>query len=110
MKKDVSRENEREQERMTNMLIEKSVMIPMRDGVRLATDIYHPAGEGRYPVLLVRLPYNKDQSMIVQENIDTSRAVQAGYIVVIQDCRGRFASEGEFTQVVNEANDGVDTV
>jgi putative CocE/NonD family hydrolase len=68
----------------------------MRDGVKLATDIYRPSSARRYPVILVRLPYNKDQSMIVQENIDTSRAVQAGYIVVIQDCRGRFASEGRF--------------
>ncbi len=93
-----------------NMMIEKSVMVPMRDGVRLATDIYHPTEEGRYPALLVRLPYNKDQSVIVQANIDTSRAAQAGYVVVIQDCRGRFASEGEFTPVVNEASDGADTV
>ena len=93
-----------------NIVIEKNVMVPMRDGVRLATDIYHPAEEGRFPTLLVRLPYNKDMPMMVQENIDTSRAVQAGYVVVIQDCRGRFASEGEFTPVVNEASDGADTV
>jgi putative CocE/NonD family hydrolase len=110
MQEGFSRESEIEQETMTNMMIEKSVMVPMRDGVRLATDIYHPAEEGRYPALLVRLPYNKDQSMIVQANIDTSRAAQAGYVVVIQDCRGRFASEGEFTPIVNEANDGADTV
>jgi hypothetical protein len=95
---------------MMNIVIEKNVMVPMRDGVRLATDIYHPAEEGRFPVLLVRLPYNKDMPMMVQGNIDTSRAVQAGYVVVIQDCRGRFASEGEFTPVVNEASDGADTV
>lgn len=93
-----------------NILIEKNVMVPMRDDVQLATDIYHPAEEGRFPVLLMRLPYNKDMSLMVQGNIDTSRAVQAGYVVVIQDCRGRFASEGEFTPVVNEANDGADTV
>ena len=93
-----------------NILIEKNVMVPMRDGVKLATDVYRPASVGRYPVLLSRLPYNKELPMMVQVNIDTSRAVQADYVVVIQDCRGRFASEGEFTPLVNEASDGVDTV
>jgi uncharacterized protein len=92
---------------MMSIVMEKNVMVPMRDGVQLATDIYHPAEKGRFPVLLVRLPYNKDMP---QGDIDTSRALQAGYVVVIQDCRGRFASEGEFTPVVNEANDGADTV
>jgi hypothetical protein len=46
----------------------------------------------------------------MQAVIDASRAVQAGYAVVLQDCRGRFASEGKFTPIVNEANDGADTV
>ena len=61
-------------------------------------------------VLLSRLPYNKELPMMAQGAIDTSRAVQAGYAVVLQDCRGRFASEGEFTPIFNETNDGADTV
>ncbi|HEY4383487.1 MAG TPA: CocE/NonD family hydrolase, partial [Ktedonobacteraceae bacterium] len=93
-----------------NILIEKNVMVPMRDGVSLATDVYRPADGGPVPVLLSRLPYNKDLPVIMQAVIDASRAVQAGYAVVLQDCRGRFASEGEFTPIVHEANDGVDTV
>jgi putative CocE/NonD family hydrolase len=93
-----------------NILIEKNVMVPMRDGVRLATDVYRPAEGGPVPVLLSRLPYNKDQPVLMQAVIDASRVVQAGYAVVFQDCRGRFASEGEFTPIVHEANDGVDTV
>jgi putative CocE/NonD family hydrolase len=93
-----------------NILIEKNVMVPMRDGVRLATDVYRPVEGGPVPVLLSRLPYNKELPMMTQAAIDTSRTVQAGYAVVLQDCRGRFASEGEFTPIFNEASDGADTV
>ncbi|EFH89848.1 CocE/NonD family hydrolase [Ktedonobacter racemifer] len=93
-----------------NILIEKNVMVPMRDGVSLATDVYRPAEGGPVPVLLARLPYNKDLPIMMQAVMDASRAVQAGYAVVFQDCRGRFASEGAFTPIVNEANDGADTV
>ena len=93
-----------------NILIEKNVMVPMRDGVKLATDVYRPAEGGPVPVLLARLPYNKDLPSMMQRVIDAPRAVQAGYAVIIQDCRGRFGSEGEFTPIFNEANDGVDTV
>lgn len=94
-----------------NILIEKNIMVPMRDGVNLATDIYRPAKEGRYPVLLSRLPYNKEMPGMLTMMIGTAlRAVQKGYVVVIQDCRGRFASEGEFSPPFNEAHDGADTV
>ncbi len=93
-----------------NILIEKNVMVPMRDGVKLATDVYRPAEGGPVPVLLARLPYNKNLPTMMQRVIDAPRAVQAGYAVVLQDCRGRFSSEGEFTPIFNEAHDGVDTV
>src|SRR5690349_18062843 len=94
-----------------NILIEKNVMIPMRDGVKLATDIYRPTEEGRFPVLLSRLPYNKEMPGMLGSFVGTAlRAVQKGYVVVIQDCRGRFASEGEFSPPIQEANDGADTV
>src|SRR5260370_13731458 len=93
-----------------NILIEKNIMVSMRDGVRLATDVYRPAEAGPVPVLLSRLPYNKELPMMAQGAIDALRAVQAVYAVVFQDCRGRFASEGEFTPMFNEAVDGADTV
>ena len=67
-----------------NILIEKNVMVPMRDGVKLATDVYRPVEGGPVPVLLSRLPYNKELPMMAQAAIDTSRAVQAGYAVVLQ--------------------------
>jgi putative CocE/NonD family hydrolase len=93
-----------------NILIEKNLMVPMRDGVRLATDVYRPTEDGPVPVLLARLPYNKELPLMGRSAIDALRAVQTGYAVMLQDCRGRFASEGEFTPIVNEANDGADTV
>ncbi len=93
-----------------NILIEKNIMVPMRDGVRLATDVYRPVEGGPAPVLLSRLAYNKELPATIQAAIDTSRAVQVGYAVFLQDCRGRFGSEGEFTPIVNETSDGVDTV
>ncbi len=93
-----------------NILIEKNVMVSMRDGIKLATDVYRPVEGGPVPVLLSRLPYNKELPLIVQGTIDTSRAVQAGYAVVFQDCRGRFGSEGKFIPMFNEATDGADTV
>jgi len=93
-----------------NMLIEKNVMVPMRDTVTLATDIYRPAEGGPFPVLITRLPYNKDLSQIIFHPMwDVFRLVQAGYAVVIQDTRGRFASEGEFNAFFDEDSDGVDT-
>ncbi len=94
-----------------SILVEKNIMVPMRDGVKLATDVYRPHAEGPFPVLLARLPYNKEPlGGLAQATIDAVRAVQQGYVVVVQDCRGRFASEGEFSPLVDEASDGVDTI
>jgi uncharacterized protein len=90
-------------------LIEKNLMVPMRDGVRLATDVYRPAEGGSFPVLLARLPYNKEVDL-APHGVDPLRSAQAGYAVVLQDCRGRFASEGSFTPMMNEAKDGAETV
>ena len=78
-----------------------TVMVPMRDGTRLATDVYLPAGwQEPMPVLLKRTPYNKDTDDIEFAPV----ACRQGYGVVIQDMRGRFASEGEDHVVFN--NDG----
>ncbi|MHB8521158.1 MAG: CocE/NonD family hydrolase [Limisphaerales bacterium] len=68
----------------------QTVMVPMRDGVKLGTDVYLPAGNGSFPVVLLRSPYNK--SIGVGLGAD---GVKRGFAVVIQDTRGRFASEGE---------------
>jgi uncharacterized protein len=93
-----------------NILIEKNIMAPMRDGVKLATDVYRPAEEGQYPVIIQRLPYSKDLPAITMLLMDIFRVVQEGYVMVIQDTRGSFASEGEFHPFFQEPADGVDTV
>src|SRR5581483_4447739 len=88
----------------------KNVMVPMRDGVKLATDVYLPArdgraAEGRFPVILMRTPYNKES------NADaTARSfVPHGYAVVLQDVRGRYKSEGRWFPIRDDPQDGFDT-
>ena len=81
----------------------------MRDGVRLAADIYRPKADGAYPVLLMRIPYGKE----VASTPTLAHPVyfaRRGYIVVIQDVRGRGDSEGTFDPFRQEVNDGYDSV
>lgn len=91
--------------------VHKDVMVAMRDGVELATDVWVPPASPA-PTLLVRLPYGKDLTVLLayglMPNIFT--LVEAGYVVVYQDCRGTFRSGGEFAPMVNEPNDGADTI
>ncbi len=92
--------------------VDKDIMVPMRDGVGLATDVWLPDGAAAAPTLLVRLPYGKDTIGLYAYGVVPSvfALVEAGYAVVYQDCRGTFRSGGEFTPMVNEASDGADTV
>jgi putative CocE/NonD family hydrolase len=93
--------------------LEADVAIPMRDGTQLATDLYFPVEGGIYPVLLERTPYGKHQSIMVSIGAPQFLA-QRGYIVAIQDTRGRFASEGIWYPFRDEAwgdkPDGYDSV
>ncbi|HZT99621.1 MAG TPA: CocE/NonD family hydrolase [Ktedonobacteraceae bacterium] len=81
----------------------------MRDGTTLRANVYRPAAEGQWPVLLTRLPYGKD-FLLGSAIMDPVQVARRGYVVVIQDTRGRFASEGEWDPMRNEALDGVDTI
>ncbi|HRE83834.1 MAG TPA: CocE/NonD family hydrolase [Opitutaceae bacterium] len=81
----------------------------MRDGVRLVADVYRPQGNGPWPVLLMRQPYGRDIASTVVYAHPTWWARQ-GFLVVIQDVRGRGDSEGEFYPFRFEKNDGHDTV
>ncbi len=91
------------------IITEFDVAATMRDGVVLRANIFRPADEGSYPVALTRTPYGKDYATVTPF-LDATRLARAGYIVVIQDTRGRFRSEGEWVAQRNEAEDGYDTV
>jgi putative CocE/NonD family hydrolase len=95
---------------MPTILIEKNIMVAMQDEVRLATDVYRPDGAEPAPVLLARTPYDKEKVIAASLTFDILRAVQAGYVVAVQDVRGRFASEGTFNPHFQETRDGVDTI
>ena len=87
-------------------IVKKTVKIPMRDGVKLATDLYIPDAPGKKaPVILIRTPYKKEM-----QELDGNFFSRRGYITAIQDCRGRFGSEGAWEPFVNEAEDGYDTI
>lgn len=108
-----------------DVIVHRNVMIAMRDGVHLATDIYRPAKDGKpvetpLPVILERTPYNKAGTprteLSVKKPTPMSRQdlaihmVRLGYIAVWQDCRGRYESEGHFTKYLSEGEDGFDTM
>ncbi|GHO55935.1 CocE/NonD family hydrolase [Ktedonobacter robiniae] len=81
----------------------------MRDGVVLRANVYLPASKGHWPVLLLRIPYGKHLPLATSL-FDPAQMVRKGYVVIIQDTRGRYASEGEWEPNVNEWLDGVDTI
>jgi putative CocE/NonD family hydrolase len=87
----------------------KNVMVAMRDGVKLATDLYRPARSGtivggKFPALLTRTPYNKDDA-----GNEARTYAAKGYVVVVQDVRGRYGSEGRWVPICDDPNDGFDT-
>jgi putative CocE/NonD family hydrolase len=94
-------------------IVERNVMIPMRDGVLLATDVYRPAANGlavteRLPLILTRTPYGKHRESTVAT---AEHLARHAYVAVIQDMRGRYESEGEFSKYsVLEPADGFDTL
>ncbi|HZP12722.1 MAG TPA: CocE/NonD family hydrolase [Nevskiaceae bacterium] len=91
--------------------LDRNVEARMRDGTVLRADLYRPASGGRHPVLLQRTPYNKEFLPLTALTLDPLRAARAGYNVVIQDVRGRWASDGgPFFLYRDEAADGRDTV
>lgn len=85
-----------------------SVSVPMRDGVVLRADVLLPADSGRFPTLVYRTPYGKQFALTGYSTFQ--KAVARGYAVVVQDVRGRYASDGEFNAYRNEGRDGYDTI
>ena len=91
-----------------HVLVEKDVPMQTRDGVTLRADVYRPDAPGRFPVLLSRLPYNKN---LRPRPGDIDYFVERGYGVIMQDTRGRFASDGdEYYALIWEMPDGYDAV
>ena len=94
-----------------DVIVQRDVMVPMRDGVKLATDVYLPAVgekpvEGRFPALLMRTAYDKERW-----GPDIVRFfARHGYVSVTQDCRGRYKSQGRFFPWVDDPKDGYDTI
>ena len=93
----------------TSYFVQKNVPVPMRDGTILRADVRRPKATGRYPVLIFRTPYNKNEGDPDNER-SFNDAVKRGYAMVIQDVRGRYASGGEFVAYQNEGKDGYDTI
>jgi putative CocE/NonD family hydrolase len=90
------------------VVVEKNVKVAVRDGTRLALDVYLPAADGkplpgRHPTLLVRTPYDKNGSAA-----EARWFASRGYAVAINDCRGRYASEGIWRLILDDPNDGHD--
>lgn len=107
-----------------DVIVERDVMVTMRDGIKLATDVYRPAKDGkaikgRLPAIMERTPYGKAERSRSEIEVGmtepmkrhevASYFVRAGYAVIYQDCRGRYNSEGEFSKYISEAADGYDT-
>ncbi len=89
------------------VVVEKNLPMRTRDGVTLYADVYRPAAQGRFPVLVIRTPYDKSvDNALTEKDYFPPR----GYVVVVQDTRGRYASEGDFYPFLREAQDGYDTI
>src|SRR5438105_2937567 len=92
------------------VVVEKDIRIPVRDGTRLALDLYLPAQDGKpvpgkHPTLLARTPYNKNGAAA-----EARWFAARGYAVVVNDVRGRYASEGSWRMIVDDPDDGADVL
>jgi len=89
------------------VVVEKNLPMRARDGITLYADVYRPAAQGRFPVLVIRTPYDKSvDNALTEKDYFPPR----GYVVVVQDTRGRYASEGDFYPFLRESEDGYDTI
>ena len=89
-------------------VLERNVDVRMRDDVELRADLLRPARPGPFPTLVYRTPYDKEQER--REHTTFAHALARGHALVVQDVRGRYASEGEFRPYQQEGQDGYDTI
>jgi uncharacterized protein len=83
----------------------ETISVPMRDGLKLATDVYRDDAVTKAPVILTRTPYDRTKQKATGE-----RWAKAGYVFIAQDCRGKFGSAGDFAPYNNEGQDGYDSI
>ena len=94
-----------------SLKFEPNVPLMLRDGTITYADVFRPDDAARFPGLLQRTPYNKNEPGSRSAGaLDAVRAAMSGYAVVVQDVRGRYSSDGEFYPFVNEIDDGYDSV
>jgi putative CocE/NonD family hydrolase len=94
----------------TGVTVERDQWCRTRDGTELAADVYRPEGVGDRPVLLYRIPYNKTAADSDVAWLHPTAFAREGFVVVVQDVRGRWASGGDFEPFRFEAEDGYDTI
>lgn len=97
-----------QQEHHPNVVVERLVELPMRDGVKLRATLYRPDAEGTFPTLVYRTPYG--QESYAEEPVFPLKAAHRGYLVFLVDVRGRYTSDGDFEAYRNEKHDGHDTI
>jgi uncharacterized protein len=95
--------------RYRDITVERNVPFRLADGTTLLSDLYRPSTPGRYPALILRLPYNKNAAQ-AYTYLHPIWYARHGYLVIIQDSRGRWHSEGNFYPLRDEARDGYETV
>src|ERR1700693_945696 len=89
------------------VITQGSVGMKTRDGVKLYADLYRPKADGKFPVILMRTPYDKSTGWAVGPAYEMAAH---GYVAIVQDVRGRYTSEGEWYPFRHESEDGYDTV
>jgi putative CocE/NonD family hydrolase len=90
------------------VIVSNGLACVMRDGITLFADVYRPDAPGKFPAILIRTPYNKES--YGKYSTFPAYAVRKGYVVIVQDVRGRYSSGGEFLPYVQEGKDGYDSV
>jgi putative CocE/NonD family hydrolase len=95
---------------LRELVIDRDVAVPMRDGVSLRADVYRGDGATPVPAIVNRTPYDRTSPLIQLAAIEPQRVVDAGFALICQDVRGRFASEGEFYTFYSDVDDTFDTV
>src|SRR5437762_1742614 len=95
------------------VVLDKAVTVPMRDGTLLAADIYRPTAAGRFPAVVERTPYNREESVILRTQTPQFMAAR-GFVFVVQDVRGRWGSDGIWYPFIDDGwgdnQDGYDTI